>query len=142
MTKTNVIPTKVFALEKKNKETKEKEKKPEHSKLPNPSGWRLLVMPFKLKEKSKGGIILTDKTVEESQWSTNVGLVMKMGDLCFKDDGKFPTGPWCKEKDWILFGRYAGARIKIDGGELRLLNDDEVMAVVKDPEYVLSPLTN
>jgi len=67
---------------------------------------------------------------------------MKMGDLCYKDDGKFPTGPWCKEKDWILFGRYAGARIKIDGGELRLLNDDEVMAVVKDPEYVLSPLTN
>ena len=76
MTKTNVIPTKVFALEKKNKEKKEKQ--PEHSKLPTPSGWRLLVMPFKLKEKSKGGIILTDKTVEESQWSTNVGLVMKM----------------------------------------------------------------
>ena len=65
MTKTNVIPTKVFALEKKNKEIKEKDKKPEHSKLPNPSGWRLLVMPFKLKDKSKGGIILTDKTVEE-----------------------------------------------------------------------------
>ena len=63
-----VLPTKVFALEKKNKEEKSK---PEHSKLPNPSGWRILVMPFKLKEKSKGGVILTEKTVEESQWSTH-----------------------------------------------------------------------
>mgnify|MGYP003135946981 CR=1 FL=1 len=138
MTKTNVIPNKVFALEQKNKKN---DKRTEHQKLPKPSGWRLLVMPFKLKEKSKGGVILTDKIVEESQWSTNVGLVMDMGDLCYKDQEKFPTGPWCKKKDWVLFGRYAGARIKIDGGELRLLNDDEIMAVIEDPEDVMSPLT-
>ena len=79
---------------------------------------------------------------EMSLWQVAKTQGTDIPHLCYKDDGKFPTGPWCKEKDWILFGRYAGARIKIDGGELRLLNDDEVMAVVKDPEYVLSPLTN
>tara|TARA_Y100000004_G_C8588903_1_gene275625 strand:- start:28 stop:453 length:426 start_codon:yes stop_codon:yes gene_type:complete len=141
MNKTNVIPTKVFALEEKNKKEK-KDERSELEKLPDPAGWRLVVMPLKIKEKTKGGVLLTDKVVEESQWTTNVGLVMKMGDLCYKDEVKFPTGPWCKEKDWVLFGRYAGARIKIDGGELRILNDDEVMGTVSTPEDVLSPLTN
>ena len=140
MTKTNVLPKQVFALEEKNKE--KKDTRTELEKLPTPAGWRLVVMPLKIKEKTKGGVLLTDKVVEESQWTTNVGLVMKMGDLCYKDEIKFPTGPWCKEKDWILFGRYAGARIKIDGGELRILNDDEVMGIVSKPEDVLSPLTN
>ena len=114
--------------------------KSEIAKLPDPKGYRMLVLPFKLKEKTKGGILLTDTAVEESQWSTNVGMVMKLGDLCYKDKDKFPTGPWCKEKDWVIFGRYSGARVKIDGGEIRVLNDDEIIATVKNPEHVLSPL--
>jgi co-chaperonin GroES (HSP10) len=50
---------------------------------------------------------------------------------------KFPTGPWCKEGDWVVFGRYAGARITIDGGEIRILNDDEIVGIVNDPEDIL-----
>jgi len=49
---------------------------------------------------------------------------------------KFPEGPWCKKGDWIIFARYAGSRIKIDGGEIRLLNDDEVLATVERPEDI------
>ena len=45
--------------------------------------------------------------------------------------------PWCKEKDWVIFGRYAGSRFKIDGGEVRLLNDDEILATINDPEDIL-----
>ena len=60
-----------------------------------------------------------------------------MGDLCFKDDTKFPTGPWCKEGDWVLITRYAGSRIRIDGGELRIINDDEILAKVDDPRDIL-----
>ena len=41
--------------------------------------------------------------------------------------------PWCKVGDWVVFARYAGSRIQIDGGEVRLLNDDEVLATVEDP---------
>ena len=69
MNKTNVIPTKVFALEEKNKE--KKDTRTELEKLPTPAGWRLVVMPLKIKEKTKGGVLLTDKVVEESQWTSN-----------------------------------------------------------------------
>ena len=62
---------------------------------------------------------------------------MKVGPDAYKDKERFPDGPWCQEKDWVLFAKYAGSRIKIDGGELRLLNDDEVLAVIDDPEDIL-----
>ena len=106
-------------------------------KLPKPTGWRLLVLPFKMKEKTKGGVILAENTLERQQVASQVGLVMAMGPQCYKDKERYPEGPWCKEKDWIMFARYAGSRIKIDGGEMRLLNDDEVLATIDSPEDIL-----
>ena len=54
-----------------------------------------------------------------------------------KDETRFPDGPWCKEGNWVLITRYAGSRIKIDGGELRIVNDDEILAVIDDPRDIL-----
>ena len=105
--------------------------------LPEPSGWRLLVLPFKMKEKTKGGVILAEDTLERQQVASQVGLVLAMGPQCYKDKERYPEGPWCKEKDWVMFARYAGSRIKIDGGEIRLLNDDEVLATIDSPEDIL-----
>ena len=105
-------------------------------KLPNPTGWRLLVMPFKVKEETKGGIIIAQETLDRARVATQVGYVLKMGDLCYKDE-KFATGPWCKEKDWVMFARYAGSRMEIDGGEIRMLNDDEVLGTIDNPEDIL-----
>ena len=106
-------------------------------KLPKPTGSRLLVLPFKMKEKTKGGVILAEDTLERQQVASQVGLVMAMGPQCYKDKERYPEGPWCKEKDWIMFARYAGSRIKIEGGEMRLLNDDEVLATIDSPEDIL-----
>ena len=106
-------------------------------KLPKPTGWRLLVLPFKMKEKTKGGVILAENTLERQQVASQVGLVLAMGPQCYKDKERYPEGPWCKEKDWVMFARYAGSRIKIDGGEMRLLNDDEVLATIDSPEDIL-----
>ena len=106
-------------------------------KLPKPPGCRLLVLPFKMKEKTKGGVILAEDTLERQQVASQVGLVMAMGPQCYKDKERYPEGPWCKEKDWIMFARYAGSRIKIEGGEMRLLNDDEVLATIDSPEDIL-----
>ena len=106
-------------------------------KLPKPTGWRLLVLPFKMKETTKGGLVLAETTLERQQVASQVGLVMAMGPQCYKDKERYPDGPWCKEKDWIMFARYAGSRIKIDGGEMRLLNDDEVLATIDSPEDIL-----
>ena len=124
------------------KQIKEKKRKPlEKMSIPNPTGWRIIVLPYKAKEKTKGGIILSDKTVSESQIATNCGLVMEVGPDAYQDEDKFPNGPWCKRKDWVLFARYAGSRINIDGGELRILNDDEILGTIDDPEDILHALT-
>ena len=114
-----------------------KSSKTESPKLPKPTGWRMLVLPFKMKEKTKGGVILAEDTLERQQVASQVGLVMAMGPQCYKDKERYPEGPWCKEKDWVMFARYAGSRIKIEGGEMRLLNDDEVLATIDSPEDIL-----
>ena len=105
--------------------------------LPEPSRWRMLVLPFTPKEKTKGGIIFSQESLEKARIATNCGYVIKMGPLAYGDKEKFPTGPWCKKGDWVIFARYAGSRLPIEGGEVRLLNDDEVLGTVKDPESVL-----
>ena len=114
-----------------------KKSKKEEGKIPKPTGWRLLVLPFKMKEKTKGGLVLAETTLEKQQVASQCGLVLAMGPDCYRDKERYPEGPWCKVNDWVMFARYAGSRIKIDGGEIRLLNDDEVLATIDSPEDIL-----
>ena len=107
------------------------------SKLPTPSGWRMLVLPFTPKDRTKGGIIIAQESLDKLRIATNCGYVIKMGPLCYKDEEKFASGPWCKEGDWVIFARYAGSRLPIEGGEVRLLNDDEVLGTINNPEDIL-----
>ena len=80
---------------------------------------------------------MPQNVVEENTVSTQVGYVLKVGDLAFKDKEKFPTGAWCAAGNWVMFARYAGSRFKIEGGEVRILNDDEVLAKILEPEDIL-----
>ena len=105
-------------------------------RMPQPTGWRILILPYRGKGKTEGGILLPDKIVEDGQISTQVGYVLKVGPLAYKDSERFNI-PWCVEKDWVMFARYAGSRFKIDGGEVRILNDDEILAKIMDPEDIL-----
>jgi co-chaperonin GroES (HSP10) len=105
--------------------------------LPTPSGWRLLVLPFTPKEKTSGGIIISQESLDRLRIATNCGYVLKIGPLAYHDKEKYPTGPWCKKGDWVIFARYAGSRLPIEGGEVRILNDDEVLGTIPDPESVL-----
>jgi co-chaperonin GroES (HSP10) len=107
-------------------------------RLPQPTGWRLLVLPYRGVGRTKGNVHLPDEYVERQTLATVVGYVLAVGPDCYTDKGKFTAGPWCKKGDWILFGRYAGARFKIEGGEVRILNDDEVIATIADPADVLN----
>ena len=106
-------------------------------RIPTPTGWRIAVLPYRGAEKTKGGIVLSEETQKKTQLATNCGYVLKTGDLAYADQSKFPNGPWCKEGDWIIFGRYAGSRLQIDGGEIRILNDDEIIGVVNSPDDIL-----
>ncbi len=105
-------------------------------RLPQPTGWRVLILPYKGKTKTDSGIFLPDEVQDKKQISTQVGYVLKLGPLAYKDTEKFPSGPWCQEKQWVMFARYAGSRFQIDGGEVRILNDDEILASILDPEDI------
>ena len=107
-------------------------------RMPQPTGWRMMILPYRGKGKTQGGVLLPDQVVEDGQIQTVVGYVLKQGELCYKDESKFPEGPWCKTGDWVIFARYAGSRFKIDGGEVRIINDDEILARINDPEDILS----
>ena len=109
----------------------------ESTKLPQPTGWRILVLPFKMGEKTKGGILMGQDTLEKQQVASQCGNVLAMGSDCYRDKNRYKQGPWCKVGDWVMFARYAGSRIKIEGGEVRLLNDDEILATIKNPEDIL-----
>jgi co-chaperonin GroES (HSP10) len=142
------IPKTVLGLEEKYKEeakTAEPTKEPLNpeniksvvDELPTPSGWRLLVLPFTPKEKTSGGLIIAQESLDRLRIATNCGYVLKIGPLAYFDKEKYPTGPWCKKGDWVIFARYAGSRLPIEGGEVRILNDDEVLGTIPDPESVL-----
>ena len=105
--------------------------------LPKPVGYRMLIRPWSGEKKTKGGIILSDTTHEMIEMTTVVGLVIMMGERCYKDEKKFPGGPWCKEGQFVIYGRYAGSRFKTKYGEHRILNDDEIIATIKKPEDIL-----
>tara|TARA_R100001244_G_scaffold38640_1_gene34924 strand:+ start:5121 stop:5558 length:438 start_codon:yes stop_codon:yes gene_type:complete len=106
--------------------------------LPRPTGYRILILPFTLPEVTRGGIHLAKATLDKERIATVVGYVVAMGPDAYGDMNKFPEGAWCKEGDWVIFGRYAGARFQIEGGDMRLLNDDEILAIIDDPEAILS----
>jgi co-chaperonin GroES (HSP10) len=134
-----ITPKKYKTSQKQMHVPKGKEQTEEYLDLiPNPVGYRLLVRPWSGQKKTDGGIILSDQTKETIEMTTVVGLVIKMGDLCYKDKDRFPNGPWCKEGQFVIYGRYSGARFKTKYGEHRILNDDEIIGTIKKPEDILA----
>ena len=114
----------------KDVEVKE-EKKP--TQLPDVKGYRILCALPKVEDTFESGIIKADTTKNIEEHSTVVLFVMKLGDMAYADKDRFPTGPWCKEGDFVITRAYSGTRIKIHGQEFRIINDDTVEAVVDDP---------
>ena len=106
------------------------------SQLPEPSGYKLLIALPEVDEPTEGGIIKSHKSQHEESISTVVGFVLKIGPDAYSDFSRFPTGPYCKNGDWVIFRAFSGTRIKIHNKEFRLINDDTVEAVVDDPRGV------
>ena len=104
--------------------------------LPDPKGFRILCAVPHVEEEYEGGIIKAEDTKKVEEQTTVVLFVIKMGDLCYKDESRFPTGPWCKEGDFVLTRPYSGTRVVIHGREFRIINDDTVEAVVDDPRGI------
>lgn len=106
--------------------------KPLLDRLPQPTGWRILVMPYQAARQTKAGLFIPDEVRERENVATVVAYVLRVGPLAYSDTARFGA-PWCKQGDWVCIGRYSGSRFKIDGGEVRIINDDEVIATVLEP---------
>lgn len=107
-------------------------------RLPQPTGWRLLVMPYRGRAQTEGGLFLPDEVIDREALATVVAYVLRLGPEAYKDPDKFgpDASPWCKQGDWVCIGRYTGSRFKIDGGEVRIINDDEVIATLLNPDDI------
>ena len=104
--------------------------------VPQPVGYRILLRPRGVVEKTKGGIILTDSNKDSQTYLNSVGQIIAMGAECYTDRKK----PWCKVGDWVIFGRYAGARVSVQNVKMVLLNDDEIIATLESPDVVTQQL--
>jgi len=104
--------------------------------LPTPTGWKLLCVVPEVEQKIAGttlDLVRDTATMRQEEHATTVLFVLRVGPDAYKDTAKFPNGAWCKEGDFVLVRTYSGTRFKIFGKEFRLINDDQVDAVVQDP---------
>ena len=107
------------------------------NQLPTPVGYRVLVaMPEVEDTYGESSIIKSSKEVQMDTVMSTIGLVLDMGSQAYSDKERFPTGPWCKQGDYVMFRMNTGTRFKVNGVEYRLMNDDSIEAVVSDPRGV------
>lgn len=104
--------------------------------LPDPQGYRILCAIPTFESKYDSGLIKADITLQHEEILTTVLFVVKLGPDAYRDSVKFPTGPWCKEGDFVIVRSNSGTRLDIHGKEFRIINDDTVEAVVEDPRGI------
>ena len=104
--------------------------------VPDPSGYRIFCGIPEIQDSYESGILKSDMSLRHEELLTTVLFVVKMGPDCYKDKDRFPSGPWCKQGDFILVRPHAGTRVKIHGREFRIINDDAVEGVVQDPRGI------
>ena len=114
-----------------NKEVEERAKQ-----LPTPKGYRILCAIPKVEKEFESGILKPDELIRTDELLTTVLFVVDLGEDCYKDPERYPTGPWCKKGDFILVRPNAGTRLVIHDREFRIINDDSVEAVVQDPRGI------
>ena len=104
--------------------------------LPDPSGYRILCAIPEIEDTFESGLVKAEITMQHEELLTTVLFVVKLGPDCYKDEKRFPSGPWCQEGDFVLVRPHAGTRLKFHGREFRIINDDSVEGVVEDPRGI------
>ena len=115
----------------------ESEKTRTANQLPDPTGYKILIALPEPDKEFEGGILKANKTLQDEEVGSIIGMVLKIGPDCYKDPQRFPSGPYCKEGDWIIMRSYSGTRFKVHNQEFRFINDDSVEAVVEDPRGIV-----
>ena len=131
--------TEMTALEMKRKEKTETDGAAQEALdalIPKPVGYRLLIALPNVEETFSGGILKAAKTLHEEYILSTIGVVLDMGEQAYTDKDRFPTGPWCKAGDYVMFRANTGTRFKVGAQEYRLMNDDSIEAIVNDPRVI------
>jgi co-chaperonin GroES (HSP10) len=103
-------------------------------KMPEPAGYKILItLPKVAEQLGDSGLVRADSTKKAEETASCLGFVLKLGPMAYRGAKFDESGPWCKEGDFIIMRNYSGTRFKIHGEEFRLINDDQVEAVVDDP---------
>jgi co-chaperonin GroES (HSP10) len=107
------------------------------AQLPKPVGYRVLVALPQVEETfGDTGLLKSSNTISQEHIMSIIGLVLDMGDQAYSDEDRFPSGPWCKPGDYVMFRMNTGTRFKVGGVEYRLMNDDSIEAIVADPRGI------
>ena len=104
--------------------------------LPRPAGYKILCAIPEAEKEFESGLVKADETIMIEETLATVLFVVAMGPDCYADTKRFPSGPWCKEGDFILVRPNAGQRLLIHGREFRIINDDTVDGTVDDPRGI------
>lgn len=106
------------------------------AQLPKPTGYHILCAIPEMEKEFESGLLKAEETVRREEVLTTVLFVVELGPDCYNDQERFPSGPWCKQGDFVLVRPNSGSRLVIHGREFRLINDDTVEAVVDDPRGI------
>ena len=105
--------------------------------MPVPVGYHLLIaMPKVAETFGDSELVKAGTTMHHESILSMVGLVLDMGQQAYSDKDRFPTGPWCKAGDYVMFRANSGTRFRVGGQELRIMNDDSIEAIVSDPNAI------
>lgn len=104
--------------------------------MPRPAGYKILIAVPKMDDKFKNSSLIMPESLRKAEETASIiGCVIELGPSAYEEE-KFPTGPYCKVGDWVIFKAYSGTRLKVEDNEFRLINDDTVEATVEDPRMI------
>lgn len=105
--------------------------------LPIPKGYRMLIKPVVIEQKTAGGIVLVDESMQYADVACSVGKVVAQGEECYNNK----VTRWCEVGDFVLYARHVGQKVEVRNeiGEIEkymIINDDDVRATVSDPARI------
>lgn len=118
-----------------------------HPSVPRPVGIRMVVRPLPKENKTKGGLIITEDTMEMVNYMQSLAQVVAVGPDAYTDTDRFPNGPWCKPGDIVLIHPHEGQTVEVQataGSEeytrFKVINQDGVRAIIQNPDSIRIPI--
>jgi chaperonin GroES len=131
-----MLPRELMDGAKSNDQWISAEDAPDPNPLPRIPGVGILIRPVPVRRKSEGGIIIPDTFREDMSYLNTVGRVLSLGELAFKDEEIYKTGPWVQPGDFVVYTKYAGQKVVWKGVRLLIIKAADIQLIVEKPEHL------